>query len=508
MSIINRVKNAWRGLSTPQTIDYDYSTMIKADAEVESASTSRRMRTWGTSTSGPNTLLTGNVATTRSRSHQSYRNNPIAISCVDSLVSSMVGRGITPRWKTGDRTLDADILRLWNISCTEMDHDNVLGMAGLQELVARTFILSGDAMAHYQYLKPTRDLLVPFQVKIMEGEQFYENYNGLLANGNALLMGVEFNKKNERVSYHLNKFHPGESDSRSLMGSTDVVKVNVQDMSHIFKPLRPGQCRGWPKLSGILTRLKAIDEYEDGLLDAQKTSAMFSAFITKPGGESVDPGVDGESVNYQEEDYLGLEPASITTLLPGEDIKFANPPELSAAYAPWIKNQLLRISAAFGITYEQLTNDLEGANLATVRASLLEFQRRCRMMQFNILIHMFCKPLATKWLDTAVLCGAISIPKYINNRKTITSTVWDPDGWEWVDPIKQANAYKILNRCGYISRSGVVSSMGNNSEVVDAEIASDNARADSAGVIYDSDPRYGKGANNTNMANPNKEEGK
>ncbi len=44
-------------------------------------------------------------------------------------------------------------------------------------------------------------------------------------------------------------------------------------------------------------------------------------------------------------------------------------------------------------------------------------------------------------------------------------------------------------RNGFKSRSEVVSELGYDVEEIDAEIAADNERADSLGLILDSDPR-------------------
>ncbi len=44
-------------------------------------------------------------------------------------------------------------------------------------------------------------------------------------------------------------------------------------------------------------------------------------------------------------------------------------------------------------------------------------------------------------------------------------------------------------RAGLMSRSEAVSSFGYDAEDMDREIAADNARADSMGLIFDSDPR-------------------
>ena len=45
-------------------------------------------------------------------------------------------------------------------------------------------------------------------------------------------------------------------------------------------------------------------------------------------------------------------------------------------------------------------------------------------------------------------------------------------------------------RAGLMSRSEAISAFGYDAEDVDREIASDNARADALGLVFDSDPRY------------------
>ena len=49
---------------------------------------------------------------------------------------------------------------------------------------------------------------------------------------------------------------------------------------------------------------------------------------------------------------------------------------------------------------------------------------------------------------------------------------------------------KAAIRSGLMSRSEAISANGYDAEDVDREIAADNARADSLGLIFDSDPRH------------------
>ena len=66
---------------------------------------------------------------------------------------------------------------------------------------------------------------------------------------------------------------------------------------------------------------------------------------------------------------------------------------------------------------------------------------------------------------------------------------WIPQGFDWVDPLKDQQAQQMAVRNGFKSRAEVVSELGYDTEEIDQEIAADNARADQAGLILDSDPR-------------------
>ena len=78
------------------------------------------------------------------------------------------------------------------------------------------------------------------------------------------------------------------------------------------------------------------------------------------------------------------------------------------------------------------------------------------------------------------------------SRRTATSIYdveWRPPSWDWVDPLKDMNAEVVAVRAGFKPRSAVINEMGYDEEVVDRQVAADNARADSLGLTFDSDPR-------------------
>ena len=251
--------------------------------------------------------------------------------------------------------------------------------------------------------------------------------------------------------------------------------------------MRPGQIRGEPWLSNVLLKLHELDQYEDAELVRKKTAAMFAGFVTR-----LDPDSEmfGEKdTNDQSVAFAGLEPGTMQFLDPGEDVKFSSPADVGGTYEAFIKQQLRAISVGLGITYEQLTGDLSGVNYSSIRAGLLEFRRRCTALQHNLMVYQFCRPIWNKFIELAVLSGAIDVP----NDPTFPLVKWIPQGFSWVDPQKEQKAQMEAVRCGFKSRAEVVSELGYDVEEIDAEISEDNKRADNLGLQFDSDSRTLKG---------------
>ena len=219
---------------------------------------------------------------------------------------------------------------------------------------------------------------------------------------------------------------------------------------------------------------------------------MFAGFITRMSPEDNLLGEGSADANGVA--LAGLEPGTLQILEPGEDIKFSAPADVGSSYAEFMRQQFRAVAAAMGITYEMLTGDLTQVNYSSIRAGLLEFRRRCEALQHGVLVHQLCRPIWRAWMDQAVLEGAIDLPAYRQDRRGFQAAKWIPQGWSWVDPQKEFNAMKLAIRAGLMSRSEAISGNGYDAEDVDREIASDNARADALGLVFDSDARHDQNA--------------
>lgn len=447
------------------------------------------MASWGLSGHGPNSLIGTSLASVRARSRYLTRNNPLAENGTEAWVSNLIGTGIIPRWQIENTELKDKIQLLWKDWTEEADHDGTSDFYGLQSIAARSMAESGECLAQFHYVPIEDTDTVPLQIQLLEPDHLDEKYEDRAKNGNPIRMGIEFNKAGKRAAYHIFKDHPGEN--YLLSNNTECVRVPSSEMLHIFRPLRPGQARGRPWLTSIVVALKDIDTYEDAERVRKLGAAMFGGFITEPPGEDVAISPLGKptSDDSQSRDVIALEPGTFPTLPPGFDVKFSSPADVGGNFEAWIKEQKHDIAAGYGITYEMLTGDLTDVNYSSIRAGLLEFRRRCEALQWHTIIFQFCQPVLRRWLDIAVASGALQISDYINNRRSYYRVDWRPQGWKWVDPLKDGLAARLAVRCGFTSRSATVAEQGLDSEDIDRQQAGDNARADKEKLIYDSDSR-------------------
>lgn len=99
-------------------------------------------------------------------------------------------------------------------------------------------------------------------------------------------------------------------------------------------------------------------------------------------------------------------------LLPGEDIKFSSPADVGGSYEMFQYRTLLAISAALGVPYTNVTGDLKAANYSSIRAGTVEFRRRLNQFQEMTMIYQLCRPVWRRWLETAVLVGALRLAEW------------------------------------------------------------------------------------------------
>jgi lambda family phage portal protein len=453
-------------------------------AEFEAVQFRRRLMTWRGTSSNLNTLLSMSGTLLRNRAREAVRNQAYAGSACESFVANAVGCGIKPMPRVDDPALKDAMQKLWLDWTDEADADGLTDFYGLQALAARSMFEAGEVFLRFRPRLPIDNLSVPLQLQMIEADQVPLNHNVIGQNGRQIRCGIEFDAIGQRAAYWVMRSHPG--DQTIAMPDTTPVRVPATEMLHLYHPLRPGQIRGVPWITRSLVKLWLLDQYDDAELDRKKSAAMFAGFITK-----IAPDADmlGETENPDPDDpHAGLaelQPGTFQALMPGEDIKFSEPADVGGSYEAFQYRNLSAVAAGMGIPYTQMTGDLRQANYSSLRAGLVEFRRRIEQFQHTTLVYQLCRPVRKRWMDEAVLSGALKIPNYRRDRRIVQQCTWLPEAFDWVDPEKDTKAELLEIAGGLKSRSQAISERGDDIEQVDAERAADKKREAALGLAQD-----------------------
>lgn len=464
-------------------------------ARLEGAMAKRRLRGWNPPLENINALVAGGGPRLLARSRELVVSNGYAANACEAFAANLVGDGIKPSSLIADPDLRDLVQRLWLAWTDEADADGLTDFYGLQAMIAREMFVAGECFVRLRPRRAEDGLLVPLQLQVLQSELLPFDKTETAPNGNRIRCGVEFDAIGRRVAYHFRRSHPGDVTDQGP-GSPGTTRVLAEDVLHIYRPIDAGQIRGLPHIAPAMVRLFLLDQYDDAELDRKKTAAMFAGFITKTAPE--DPMMGEGEVDPEGAALASLEPGTLQVLLPGEDVRFSSPADVGGGYEAFQYRTLLAVSASLGLPYHLVTGDVRQANYSSLRAELVEFRRRIGQLQHGVMAHQLCRPVWQRWIETAVLSGALRSAS-IGQLRPVQ---WIPPRWDWVDPLKDIQAQILAMEAGLTSRRKVVEATGYDIEEVDRENASDMARVSALGLSYRASPGETQGARVTPASKP------
>jgi len=444
-------------------------TMTQGSRKYDGAARGRHYSDWHSPNLSVNQEVLTALNTLRDRSRDLGRNNSYAINAVRAIANNTVGTGIIPTPQGIRKNQAVRLKAVWKewAEKTVCDYDDMNTLYGLQWLVMKTVIESGECLV--RKVRGTSKDNLPLRLQVLDGDFINTSYHSGIwqADGTIEYYGIKFDSNGRRIGYWLYKHHPNEFGVASEF-------VDAKDLIHIYEIERPGQIRGVPLSCGVMLRLKDLDDYEFTERIRNKVAASFSVFVTE---DSIEP--DRGAGNLRPEK---IEPGAIEYLPPGKKIEVAQPP-VSQGYAEYVKSNLRGISAGFGTSYETLTNDYSNVNFSSGRMGWLEFNRNIERYQWLMMIPRFCDKIYGWFTEAAQLAG--HIPFTAN-----PSVSWTPPRREMIDPHKEIQAIKEQLRAGITSWQNVVRMFGYIPDELREELNQDKKMIDELGLMPDSDPRF------------------
>ena len=440
----------------------------------EAASRAKRLSSWLAGGGSANAEIATGGPLLRNRARDLVRNNAWARRALGAIVDNTVGHGITAQVGAGED--GAKKFEAWWAEwagTTACDADGQHDLAGLQRLFLRTVAQSGDCIVRARVRKEADGFPIPLQLQLLEPDHLDEYSTPVQKGAQRQIGGIHFDGIGRRVAYQLFKEHPGETTSTSLAS----VRVPAEYVAHGYLQERPGQVRGVSWLAAAMIRLRNLDGYEDAELMRQRMATCFAAFVRDPNGD-----LDGRDSDDEdgEAPFDFLEPGTITTLEPGYEIDFANPPKVDG-YDQFVSAQLRAVAMSLGITYQMLAGDYSQVNFSSGRMGHLEAQRTIAVWQRDVVINQFLVPVLRWATEAAMIAGLQAAPVRVQ---------WVPPRREMIDPTKEIPALVEAIRAGLTTLPNAIQSLGGDPEQQLQRIKETNDLLDELGLKLTSDPRH------------------
>ena len=320
-----------------------------------------------------------------------------------------------------------------------------------------------------------------FQLQVLDVDRLDHLKNEELSNGNIIKMGVEINSYGKPVAYHIRSKHPGENPYGNYTASK-IERVPAEDIYHHFIAERPEQNRGIPWMHSAILRLTHLNGYEEAAIIAARVGASKMGIITSPDG-------DGSPLATDTDDQGNLidevDPGKFSVLPQGYEFTPFNPDYPHAMFAEFVKSTLRGVASGLGVSYNTISNDLEGVNFSSIRTGVLEERDNWMVIQ-NWMIEKFLDDVYTEWLRMALLMGAIKTPRGFalpaSKFDKFNRATWNGRRWQWVDPVKDIDANVTAINNGLKSRAQVIAEQGRDIDDVMQALAEEQKKITELGI--------------------------
>lgn len=384
----------------------------------------------------------------RAWSRALVRDNAYAWGVVDTIVSSVVGCGITAQSQveTPEGTDIEDVNesrdKVWAEWCEVCDVNGRMNFAEIQQLVQREMVEAGEVIIH---LVNTPSLKyrgiyrpVPLAIEIIEADRIAnekDTYKIRSKDGNKIIRGVELDELGKPLAYWIYPEHPSGPYNT---GRQEPERIDAKDILHLYRMDRIGQTRGVSWFAPVMSWLRDLGVYVDNEIQASAVASCFGVAITTNGraGTGLMPSTDSEQSDVNGNQFEYLEPAMVVRLQPGESVESINPGRPNSASEPWINLMLRGISVGTGLSYEVVSRNYSGTSYSSSRTSMLEDRRRFRRWQKYMVQHC-CQPIWDRFCDQAATAGVDGFPsmtEILDDRRAASAVEWQTPAWEWVDP--------------------------------------------------------------------------
>lgn len=441
------------------------------------SSTNRLKSSWVPGGGSPDSDILNDLPKLRERSRDLNRNDAHAAGITSTMVTNTVGSGISLQSKISAKDLGipeekASELQskcedIWEKWCRYADASERCHFYDLQALVDRQILENGESLFLPLMISDPRrpyalalDMIESDRLDTPMSQRGDRTYRS----------GVEIGQRGEPVAYYVKKTHPGDAGYVKNFVMDDYVRIPARNefgrknIFHLYPVLRPGQTRGVPFFAPVLNYFKDLGEYMEAELVAARVAACFALFI-KTEDQLGAALARTSGTNSASQRLESLEPGMIEYLSQGQEISAFNPNRPGGTFEPFVDRILRALATGLNLPYEIVAKDFSKTNYSSARAALLQAYRYFRCRQ-QFLATYLCQPVYEMLLEEAYLRGELDVPDFYQNQYAYTKARWIPQGWQWVDPLKEAESSVMSVEKGLSTLADECASQGKDWEEV------------------------------------------
>lgn len=387
--------------------------------------------------------------TLRNRARYEYANNSFCNGIVRTLAFHCIGTGPRLQLSTGNEQADRKLEAAWHRWC------KAVGLAGKLQTMRQARCRDGEAFGLFVTNKRLPGA-IKFDLRLIEADQVAAPWGSSLVND--YVDGIKLDELGNPVSYTVLAEHPGETQLLSGEDST----VDAERIIHLYREDRPGQRRGIPELTPALPLFAILRRYTLATVHKAEIAALMALFLETT-ASGIDPADLGDPFQV-----LDFERNAMTTLPDGwkvSQLKAEAPTDAHDAFCTAILREIAR---CLDMPRSIAMGDSTGLNYSSGRLDHQTYFRSIEIDRYDFETRCLDRLLA-EWLNEAAL-----VPGLIPDGLPIVADWqhdWQWDGFEHVDPTKEASADETQLATGMACHADLLAKQGKDVDTVHAKAA-------------------------------------
>lgn len=324
---------------------------------------------------------------------------------------------------------------------------------------------------------------VPFSLEMLEADFVPFNLNSTA--GQQVRQGIIVNDWGRPTGYKVYKTHPA-----SLAGfNADFKTVSADSMLHLASRKRLHQLRGISLIHGVITRLGDIKDYEESERVAARIAAALGFYIKRGDATSLEDGAEYSTPGDRR--HYDIAPGMIyDDLKPGEDLGMVESNRPNVHLYEFRNGQMRAVAAGTRGSYSSIARDYNGT-YSSQRQELVESFEGYNVLQ-QWFVGQHSRPVYRAWLAMALLSG-VNIPPDVD-RHSLYNALYLGPVMPWIDPVKEATAWKAIVRGGAGTEAEWTRARGKSPQEVKRQRIRETEFNREHGLVFDSDAANDKGA--------------